>query len=202
MTDVAWDFIPSTRDLLELARSADAICFGSLAQRSEPSRQTIHALLSESRADAIKIFDVNIRQQFHSKEIIQQSLHLANTLKVSEEELPTLLSALDIHHEGEDALKLIIEEYSLEAIALTMGAKGSVIISGGEVSRHSGFPAKVVDTVGAGDSFTAALATGLLNGFSLDEINEKANRLASFVCGQSGGTPTIPSSIAQLFIEN
>ena len=197
--NVAWDHIPFTPLLAGLAARADAVCFGSLAQRSEASRHTIRSFLDAARADAVKIFDVNLRQHFYTKEVLQASLHLATVLKVSEEELPTLMRLLAHEGEGEVAARQLAEEYNLEAVALTLGARGSVIVSGSEISRHKGFPVKVVDTVGAGDSFTAALAVGLLNGFSLDEVNEKANRLSSYVCGQAGGTPELPESIVRLF---
>ncbi len=196
---VAWDHIPPSPQFDELAAQADAICFGSLAQRAEQSRRTIHAFVDKARPEALRVFDVNLRQHFFTKEIIQQSLHLANVLKVSDEELPTFQDALSIPHTGEDAITFIADEFNLEAVALTRGSKGSVLFSGGEISRHNGFPAKVVDTVGAGDSFTAALVAGLLSGFSLDEINEKANRLAAYVCSRPGGTPELPYDIVSLF---
>lgn len=195
--NVAWDAIPISDDLADLAKQADAACFGSLGQRSEISRTTIGFFLRQMRFESLKVFDVNLRQDFFSAEIISNSLDLANVLKLSDEELPVLAEMFGLTGGVEDQLKQLIERFTLRLVAYTRGPDGSLLITSNGISDHSGCTGAAVDSVGAGDSFTAALCMGLLRKQSLDEINEYANRVATFVCSQRGATPKLPKELVQ-----
>ncbi|OQY43949.1 MAG: carbohydrate kinase [Candidatus Parabeggiatoa sp. nov. 2] len=187
---VAWDFIAKMPSLKKLAKRTHAVCFGSLAQRSLLSRNTIQTFLKDTPSEALRIFDINLRQSFYSKEIIDSSLQLANVFKINDEELPIVANLLRFAVQSERAtLKLLAIRYNLRLIALTKGDKGSLLYSEGQFSTHRGYPTQVVDTVGAGDSFTAALTVGMLKTHKLGRINDNANRLAAFVCSQTGATP-------------
>lgn len=194
-TDVAWDFIPQTPEILSLAERTDAVCFGSLAQRSPVSRATIRAFLAATPPECLRIFDINLRQQFYNAEIIAASLEAAEVLKLNDEELPIVGSLLALKGDEEMLLGALLEKYALTAVALTKGSQGSVLASPSGRSVHPGISAKIADTVGAGDSFTAVLATGLLHGWDLDTINDRANRVAAYVCTQSGAAPALPEEL-------
>jgi len=194
--NVAWDFIPLSEALLKLAARADAVCFGSLCQRSDVSRDTVRRFLKETRADCLRIFDINIRQSYYSKDVTDTMLKTSNVLKLNEDELPLVADLLDIKGTETEILSELAARYDLELIVLTMGAEGSRLYGADGDSVFAGIPpAKIADTVGAGDAFTAAVAVGLLRGKSLDEINAHANRVASFVCSQAGATPRLPDEL-------
>jgi fructokinase len=195
--NVAWDYIPSNPELLSLASKIDAVCFGSLCQRSPVSQKTVRSFLAATGADCIRVFDINLRQSYYNREIINIMLELSNVLKLNDEELAVVANLLGITGSEIDVLSQLTERYGLRLIALTRGASGSRLYAQGEDSNHQGFPAQIADTVGAGDSFTAAMTLGLLNGKNLDIINEYANRVASFVCSQSGATPKLPDYLIQ-----
>jgi fructokinase len=195
--NVAWDYIPSNPELLSLASKIDAVCFGSLCQRSPVSQKTVRSFLAATGADCIRVFDINLRQSYFNREIINIMLELSNVLKLNDEELAVVANLLGITGSEIDVLSQLTERYGLRLIALTRGASGSRLYAQGEDSNHQGFPAQIADTVGAGDSFTAAMTLGLLNGKNLDIINEYANRVASFVCSQSGATPKLPDYLIQ-----
>ena len=192
---VAWDALPMSGKLEVLAQKTDAVCFGSLAQRNPLSRSTIHAFLRAMRPSAIRIFDVNLRQKFYSNKIIDESLRHANILKLSDEELPMLAEMFGLSGTVQDRVSDLMDRFGLMLIAYTRGADGSLLVALDEISGHPGYPVAVADSVGAGDSFTAALCMGLLNSKSLDEINEHANRVAAFVCSQAGATPALPKEL-------
>jgi fructokinase len=193
--NVAWDFIPITDALMGLARQADAVCFGSLAQRSAVSRRAIQRFLAATRPECLRVFDINLRQTYYSLDVIDHSLRACNVLKLNDHELPILLKLLNLPAAEPDALRHLMSRYNLTLIALTRGDKGSRLCVGNEFYDHRGFSTKVIDTVGAGDAFTAALAMGLLHRLSPDQINAAANRLAAYVCSQSGATPPIPANL-------
>jgi fructokinase len=195
--EVAWDFIPATDAVDALARSASATCFGSLAQRNDVSRQTIHSFLDSTPKASLRIFDINVRQTYYTPGIVTASLDLANVLKINDQELPMIAELLDLPVEEGDTISTLLEQFNLRLIALTRGPRGSSLYTPEESSHHDGFPVEIVDTVGAGDAFTAALATGLLKREPLHRINEFANRLASYVCSQPGATPAVPSDLLQ-----
>jgi fructokinase len=192
---VAWDFVPMTGKLRALAQKTDAVCFGSLAQRNGASRAAIHEFLQEMRDDALKIFDVNLRQSFFSKEIIEASLRHCNILKLSDEELPVLAGLFGVEGADGQQLGALLDQFDLKLVAYTRGPDGSLLVSKDETSDHAGCPGEAVNSVGAGDSFTATLCMGLLNQKSLDECNEHANRVATFVCSQDGATPELPGEL-------
>lgn len=193
--NVAWDFIPVSPQLMELAKKAGAVCFGSLAQRSEVSRGTIQAFIKATRPSCLRIFDINLRQSFYSPEIIEASLQLANVLKLNDEELPIVADMLATAGDEAAVLSKLAKRYNLRLIALSRGDKGSLFLSKGQTSSHNGCPVVVADTVGAGDAFTAALAMGMLRNHTLDRINDHANCVASFVCSQAGATPELPDEL-------
>lgn len=195
--NVAWDHIEWSANLEVLAACSSAACFGSLGQRSEISRETICRFLRVTPPDCLRVFDVNLRQSFYSREIIHQSCELADVVKLNDEELPVLANLLELTSSStEDQMRELVDRYSLRLVALTCGSNGSLLRTADLLSRHPGYPAQIADTVGAGDSFTATIVIGLLKGRDLDTINDAANRLAAYVCSQKGAMPQcIPDSI-------
>ncbi len=192
---VAWDRIDADAMALALADRAAAVCFGSLAQRAEPSRCAIRAIVEAAPPGALKVFDVNLRPPFVDHEVIAGSLELADALKLNDHELPELAGMFGLPTEPRPAIEGLAVRFGLALVALTRGAGGSLLWAGGEWSDHSGRPAEVVDTIGAGDAFTAALVTGRLAGRPLKAINRHANEVAAFVCSQPGGTPALPEPL-------
>lgn len=199
---VAWDFLTWTEPWQELAGRADVICWGSLAQRSLPSRTTIHRFLQATRPRALRIFDVNLRQRFYSPAVLAESLRLARIVKLSDEELPRVINLLDgdAGKTPEQSVRWLLRDYDLELVCVTRGARGSLLVTGTEAFEHPGFRAKVVDTVGAGDAFTAALAHHYLRGASLKRISDAANILGAWVATQSGATPPMDRRVLQQVI--
>jgi len=196
---VAWDFLENSPQTFDLAARANVVCFGSLAQRSAGSRAAITEFVGAVPRGCLRIFDINLRQTYFSREVIDASLRMSDVLKLNDGELPTLVELLNLPVTESDALAELMSRYSLRLIALTRGGAGSTLIaSDGAVSTHYGFPVEVADTVGAGDAFTAALALGLLAGWSLHQINDHANQVASYVCSQAGAMPAMPPNLAVL----
>ncbi|MGJ8724764.1 MAG: carbohydrate kinase family protein [Roseibacillus sp.] len=195
LENVAWDGLVFSPELGELAASLDAACFGVLAQRSPITRKTIGQFLSAMPQESIRICDVNLREPFFSKEIVEGSLKQASILKLSDEELPVLADYFQLEGSVVEQLKALHQQFALTHVAYTRGGEGSLIISADEVNECAGIPVKPVDTVGAGDSFTAALACGLLRQWPLERVNSFANRVASFVCSQKGATPNLPAEL-------
>jgi fructokinase len=190
--NVAWDHIRFNDGLAELAGRADAVCFGSLAQRSAGSRAAIGQFLKAVRADCLRVFDINLRQAYYSGEVVRESLALSNVLKLNDEELPIAAAMLGIRGTETEIVEEILGRFSLRALALTRGGRGSLLCTNEGRVEHPGYPvAAVADTVGAGDAFTAALTVGLLEGRKPDEIADFANRLAGYICTQHGATPRI-----------
>jgi fructokinase len=200
---VAWDFLEWTADWQQLAESADAACFGSLAQRSEGSRETILRFVRAMRPGAVKVFDVNLRQSYYSREVLAESMRLADILKLNEEELPKVMRLNDFAFSPGDELgaaRRLIREFDLKLVCITRGGTGSLLVSGelargGEVGEHPGFQVRVGDTVGAGDAFTAGLVHEYLRGAALDRMNEVANRVGAWVASEVGATPVPKDSI-------
>ncbi|HXU17783.1 MAG TPA: carbohydrate kinase [Terriglobales bacterium] len=189
---VAWDFLQWTPAWQELSAHADIICFGSLAQRTPTSAETIDRFLRNSRPDAILIFDANLRQSYHDRATIKRSLEHADILKLSDQELPILASRLGVRDMSQEELAFsLIQEFQLRLVCITLADKGSVLLSESQCVTHPGFAVEVVDAVGAGDAFTACLAHCFIRGHSLEEIGAYANRLASWVATQQGATPPI-----------
>jgi fructokinase len=197
-TDVAWDHIPWSAELAKLAARADAVCFGTLAQRSGTSRDTILRFVRSTRATCLKVLDINLRQAFWNQAVILESLALAHVLKLNDGELPIVADLVGLAGTPAELLAGLAQKFSLRVVALTRGAEGALLLdAAGECSDLPGQPTKVIDTVGAGDSFTAALVVGLLNDLPLDRINAWGNRVASFVTSQAGATPHFPETLRQ-----
>lgn len=197
MDHPAWDDIPWTAELSSYAMTADVIYFGTLAQRAESSRQTVHRLLKDAvRSGQLRVLDLNLRSPYWTDDIIRQSLPLANVLKVNDEELPILAAALSLQGFEGDILTRVIEQYSLHLIALTRGSEGSILLSrSGERSERAGVRVDVADTVGAGDAFTAALMLGMIHRLPLDRLHRWAGEVAEYVCTRPGGTPEFPDNL-------
>jgi fructokinase len=193
--DVAWDRLQGESASQQVVATADALCFGTLAQRSEISAATIRRLVAESSPSALRIFDIILRQQYYTFQVIEDSLALANVLKVNESELPILAKLFDLPGDSRQQIASIAKVHQLRVVAYTCGERGSLLWADGQWSAHNGIPTKVADTIGAGDAFTAALALGLLAGWNLDHINQRANEVASYVASCPGATPPLPDQL-------
>ena len=193
---VAWDAIEPTPEAIRMAREADVMVFGSLAQRDPRSRSAIQALVKATRPDCIRILDINLRPPFISGDVIRESLMLADVLKLNESELPVLTDMLSLGEDESSRLRGIRERFNLKWVVYTKGPKGSRMVSDQEDLGCSPCPTRVVDTVGAGDAFTAVVATGLVRGWDGSRIQSLANRVAAFVCSQAGATPLLPTDLA------
>ena len=220
----AWDFLELSDEWVQLAARADVLCFGSLAQRSLRSRQTMQALIAQSSASCIRIFDVNLRAPFYSAEVLEESLELATVVKMNEAEMPVVLDLLDIAmldlermdpaplelairkpardgpHLGSEQLRQAAEDLlqmypTLELVAITRGSSGSLLVDRDAWDDHPGFPVKLADGIGAGDAFTAAIAHYLLRGANLATLNEAGNRWGSWMASQTGAMPALPDAV-------
>ena len=188
---VAWDFLAWTLDWQNLAEKADAVCFGSLAQRSEGSRATIRRFVRAAPPGAAKIFDVNLRQSYYSPEVLAESIKLADIVKLNDEELPKIMGLIDLPHRDErSSAQRLIDAYDLKLVCVTRGGRGSLLLQSGAASEHPGFRVKVADTVGSGDAFTAGLVHEYLHGAPLDLMNEVANLVGAWVASEVGAMPT------------
>lgn len=192
----AWDFIPFVSGLSKLAGRADAICFGTLAQRSELSRTTLRRFLAHAPSCCLKVLDLNLRQKFFSVELVRDSLQLCNVLKVSDEELATIASLLGIGGDMDEVITFLVQKYQLKYAVVTKGCAGSVFYDGKDFLAVPAVDfGPVVDTVGCGDSFTAVLITGLLLGIEPQAAMRHAAAIAGFVCANKGATPLIPEHL-------
>ena len=192
---VAWDNIPFTPSLEEKAKQCTAVCFGSLAQRNEVSRTTIHRFLDTmpNKEGCYKVFDINLRQGFFTKDIIIDSIKRCNILKINDEELITISRIFG--YPGIDLQNkcwLLLGKYNLKMLILTCGVNGSYVFTPGEVSFIATPKVDVADTVGAGDSFTGAFVASLLRGKSVREAHELAVKVSAYVCTQNGAMPVLP----------
>jgi fructokinase len=192
----AWDCVPWSAAVERAVQRADAICFGTLAQRAPLSRATIQRAVAGTREMTWRLFDVNLRQAYYDADVLAESLEVANAVKLNQEEL-TVVARLCGIESGPAAtqLRALCERFGLRLAALTRGASGSLLVSRhgvwGAAARHT----KISDTVGAGDAFSAALLVGLLAGRPMDEVNRRANAVAAYVCSQPGATPAIPGGL-------
>ena len=194
----AWDNIPFTPELETLARRSRAICFGSLAQRSETSRRTIYRFLETAPADCMRIFDINLRQNFYNKEIICESLKRCNVLKINDEELVIIgrmfgYPGLDV----ENKCWLILGKYDLDMLILTCGINGSYVFSKGSMSYFETPNVEVADTVGSGDSFTGSFVASVLSGKPVAEAHRIAVNVSAYVCTQAGAMAVVPENLKQ-----
>jgi fructokinase len=197
MESVAWDFIGWTSDYEDLASQADAVCFGSLAQRSPESRSTIARFLTACPESSTTVFDVNLRQHFFSAEIIRQSLHLADIVKLNHEELPRVIELAGLRYsEMRAAMHSMLDGFDLKMICVTRGENGSILCTREAMDEHPGLKIHVKDTVGAGDAFTAGLIHCYLRRTSLKTMNEVANQTGAWVASSVGATPPRESAPA------
>lgn len=190
--DVAWDHLQINEYAENLRNILDAVCFGSLAQRSEHSRRAIYGFLDTLGKETLKVFDINLRQEFYSEKVVVNSLTRTDILKLNEEELPILADLIDLNGPSDKWLQILVEKYHLQMAILSRGGSGSLLLTPKSSSDHPGVVTHIKDTIGAGDSFTAAVTIGFLQGLPLNEINENANRIAAYVCSQRGGMPPMP----------
>ena len=198
--NVAWDNIPYTSRLEQLAKNTKAVCFGSLAQRNVVSRDTIGRFLDAMPKgdDTLVVFDVNLRQGFYNKEILCDSMKRCNILKINDEELVTVsrmfgYPGIDL----QDKCWILLGKYNLKMLILTCGINGSYVFTPGNVSFQPTPEVDVADTVGAGDSFTAAFISGILKGKSVAEAHTSAVLTSAFVCTQKGAMPILPKELLQ-----
>ncbi|WP_319469398.1 carbohydrate kinase [uncultured Pseudodesulfovibrio sp.] len=192
--DVAWDHLACDDQTEKLAASADAVCFGTLAQRSPISRRAIHGFL-EAAPQALKVYDINLRQNFYDQKRIHTSLEMADVLKINDEELAIVTGMFGLPGEDRTALRELSGRYGLRLAVLTRGADGSLILSPDAESNLPGAPVDIIDTIGAGDSFTAAMTLAHLHGMPLDDMHRYAAQVAAFVCGQAGAMPILPAHL-------
>ena len=195
---VAWDNIPYTQALEGLAHQTCAVCFGSLAQRSIVSRETIHHFLDAmpENEDTLRIFDINLRQGFYTKEILCDSFRRCNVLKINDEELVTVsrmfgYPGIDL----QDKCWILLAKYNLKMLILTCGVNGSYVFTPGNISFVETPKVEVADTVGAGDSFTAAFVASILKGKPVGEAHRLAVEVSAYVCTQNGAMPVLPDSL-------
>ena len=186
----AWDYFEWTPEWQKLASTADAVCVGTLAQRSPQSRATIRSFLQEVGRGTTRIFDVNLRAPFYSAEMFDDSLKLADIVKLNQDELPIVVKSLGgTFTDEERSARWLRDKYGLRLVCITRGATGSLLVSSTEVHQHAGVRIVVADTVGSGDAFTAALIYHYLRRASLATMNEAANRMGAWVASQTGATP-------------
>ena len=194
--DVAWDNIPFTPGLEALAKTTGAVCFGSLAQRSPVSRDTINRFIDAMPEGSLRIFDINLRQNFYTKDIVCNSMRKCNILKINNEELETVSVMLGLPDGPQQSrAKALLSMFGLKALILTCGATGSHVFTSEETSYIATPQVEVADTVGAGDSFTAAFVSGLLKGLDIRQAHRLAVETSAFVCTQEGAMPVLPASL-------
>lgn len=195
-TGVAWDNIPYTKELADLAKQCQAVCFGSLAQRSPVSRESIGLFLDAVPEDCLKVFDINLRQDFYSKEVLEASFRRCDILKINDEELVVMARLFNLPGLAlEEKCRYLIKEYQLKMLILTCGVNGSYVFYEGGMSFLDTPKVQVADTVGAGDSFTGAFVGSLLTGKPVTEAHETAVKVSAFVCTQSGAMPIVPDNL-------
>jgi len=197
--DVAWDHLAATDVALQAVRGAHAVCFGTLAQRSRISRKAIQQLVAAAPDDALKIFDINLRLDYYSREVIEESMCLANVLKLNDEELAVLTTMFSLRGDVRQRIEELVRTFGFKIVVVTYGPSGSLIHQEGRWLEVSPQPVQVVDTVGAGDAFTAALTMGLLRRMDLGEVHAMAAEIARYVCSERGATPPLPEAFRKRF---
>lgn len=197
--DVAWDYLQWSEALERLAGRCAAVCFGTLGQRGEVSRQTIRRFVRTTLPAALCIFDINLRAPYYDEMMILESLALASVLKLNDDELPIVASMFGVSGTEAQVMAQLASWFELDVIALIRGPNGALLWRRGEISEAPGLSVVVRDTVGAGDAFTAVLAIGLLRNDSLAAINRHACQVAAHVCSCAGATPPLPEEIIKQF---
>lgn len=197
--DSAWDFLEATAPLLSAMQSAKAVCFGTLAQRCPVSRAAIHQCLAAARPDCLIAYDINVRPPFYEQDWIEQSLQHARIVKLNDDEVQLLAPMLGCPSRDNTAFaKWLCRQYDLEMVCITRGALGCLLVHGNDVVDEPGLSIQVVDTVGAGDAFTAALIETRLNNWPLDRAAKFANRVGALVASRAGAMPVLTAELAAL----
>lgn len=196
----AWDSLAFTIEAMEAVRNANAICFGTLAQRTRAGFSVIQQLVAATPATSLRVFDVNLRQGFHNVDMLERSLTAANVLKLSDNELAVLSPVLELTGNVNERIEQLAERFDLLLVVLTRAERGSLLYQCGVWSDRPGQKLKIVDTIGAGDAFAAAVVMGLLNQLSLEDLHQAAADVASFVCSQQGATPVLPPNLRAAFL--
>ena len=200
---VAWDFLDWSPQWEELSSRADAVCFGSLAQRSEKSATTIEGFLKKTPKNTLRICDVNLRESFYTHGVLRRSFQYADIVKLNDQELLQVSYMFKLGIGTHEMLaQRLLHLCDLRLVCITRGSSGSLLVTEGEIVEHQGFRVTVADAVGAGDAFTACLAHHYLRGHSLQEISESANRFASWVATQRGATPPISTDKLQSILND
>lgn len=195
--DVAWDNIPWTDALIDLAGRADAVVFGTLGQRGAVSRATTRRLLEHMPERVLRILDINLRPPDYDDAVILESLELANALKLSDDEIGEVAKVCGLSGSHSEIVEGLKQRFGLRLVVMTRGSKGALLFDENRCSETEGIAVTVKDTVGAGDSFTAVTVVGYLRGLDLDTINRHACRVAAYVCSKSGATPALPDQLRE-----
>ena len=193
--NVAWDFITLTPVAIDLLKQADAVCFGTLAQRNQASHEAIQQALELVPENCLKVYDINLRQKYYTKELIRESLHNSNVFKINDDELELFKQLFNLTGMEVEVCLNIMDSFEIEYLALTKGDKGSYLFGKEEISFLPTPSVIVEDTIGAGDSFTSAMVVGILNKLPLREVHVKAVEVSAFVCTQKGATPVLPERL-------
>jgi len=196
---VAWDALALTAEALEAVRTAHAVCFGTLAQRTGAAASVVQRLVTATPAASLRVFDVNLRQEFYDQGILERSLSAANVLKLNDHELEVLSPMFELKGNVNERIEQLATRFDLQLVALTRAEFGSTLFQRGDWSDWPGQKLDVVDTIGAGDSFAAALVMGLLHHLPLEDIHRIATHVAGFVCSRSGATPVLPPHLRNGF---
>lgn len=197
--NVAWDNIPFTARTENLAKNTQTVCFGSLAQRNSVSRETIRKFINSMPEDSLKIFDINLRLNFYSKEIIHESLEMSNMMKINDEEVIKVANLYGWKGDEQEICGRLLEDYKLDILVLTKGTDGSFVFTPRQTSYQPTPKVHVADTVGAGDSFTAAFVAAYLHGERIEDAHQLAVEVSAYVCLQHGAMPKLADSYLELF---
>ena len=197
--DVAWDYIPFHPSIQEFAAQVHAVCFGTLAQRSEISRRSIRSFVHAMPKNALCVLDVNLRGNFYDAALVRSCMRLANCVKLNDQELPVVADLLGLAGTEDQILSALIDEFDLLLLALTKGKNGSRLLGIEEDSFMEAPQVMIADTVGAGDAFTAAMVIGFLENYPIPVIHKKASYLASYVCTCQGATPVVTRDTLEKF---
>lgn len=197
--NVAWDNIPFTPRTENLAKNIQTVCFGSLAQRNSVSRETIRKFINAMPEDSLKIFDINLRLNFYSKEIIHESLEMSNMMKINDEEVIKVANLYGWKGDEQEICGRLLEDYKLDILVLTKGTDGSFVFTPRQTSYQPTPKVHVADTVGAGDSFTAAFVAAYLHGERIEDAHQLAVEVSAYVCLQHGAMPKLADSYLELF---
>ena len=196
LSDTAWDNLEWSEDLRQLAQTTDAVCFGTLGQRSSVSRETIKKFVAATPGECLRILDINLRSPHWTDIVLRESLPMANVVKMNSDELPVVAALLSLTGDESEQLQQLRKMFALQLVVVTRGAEGSILLDiDGQISQTPGQSVQVADTVGAGDAFTAALTVGFLMKKTMPLVHLWAERVAAFVCTQRGGTPTFPPNL-------